>query len=136
MLENYLDQNEITVLEQFDEFMLEHGLPVAIANDPTKYVTLSEYTKFNLKLINILYSVENQLKRSTMKLNREIAERYNELKLDGLTSASSRDQALLAGNAPSTTKILELQNSSNELDSIKWLIKNKMDILSSILRLY
>ena len=135
-MEKYLDANDLKLLAEFEDYLQEEGLPVVIGQDPTKYISLSNYSKYSNHLINMAYNVENQLRRTQLALERAIAERAVELKDDGVSSATARKEAMLSGGSKSTTKIMELTHTSNELEALKWKIINKNNLISSILRLY
>ncbi len=136
-MQKYLDHKDVKLIDDFDDYLLENGLPVVIStHDAAKFISLAEYTKFSNSLTNIAYNLDIQLRRTQLALERAIAEKSAELKSDGVSSSTGRKEALLSGSGGTTTKILELTNSANELESLKWRVIGKINLIANILKLY
>lgn len=140
-----IDYNKITelvgeyeseIVKQFDDYILENGLPNNLL-DSAKYPILSRYVEYHQHLNNILYFVENKLKKLFLNKSVEESLRFKELKEDeGIKSSVERKEMIYSDLGSSSSKLIELSSSIIELENIKWLILNKFNLINTILKMY
>lgn len=128
-IEEYLDESQLRIIEDFRTLVLEVGLPSDVIMSE-KTSILNTYNKSLLNLQNILYYLDQNVRFYTLEMNEIKAEALNDQLQDGRSATASNQLVYL------DSRLVDATDHVNKLEGIKNLIWSYATQCTNVIKLY